>query len=289
MAFIEGFTVKSWKDFRKGIEDAYDFHTTPQGVELIASSDGITRDPKGVPVLPDWENPFHLLDMIRFFRNYDGTPSRKAAELFDRTFIRAGEHGIKKAFEEASKEIDIYGRRWLWEQGQRDFDYLVYDFPGCVGVGVVIKDGVVKYGYIADCGLAVFSHDGKVVFRTKNEGPNSKGSIDEDIRKKYKTKLRYPDFRHPEGRKIIRSLYRNNPSNGLAYGALTGEKEAMHYVRTGEFKLEDNILAVYTDGLEHAVHSPEFARMIKEKRQTWLIHKLCQKKVRTEGTLVLRR
>ena len=61
-------------------------------------------------------------------------------------------------------------------------------------------------------------------FMTPNEGPNSKGSIDADIKSKYKT-----GFKFPEGRKIIRSEYRNNPIQPLAYGALTGEENAMRY------------------------------------------------------------
>lgn len=284
MGNVHGFTLENWKNF-KPVEDAF---AISRDEKTIALADAITRDPRGMPILPDFRNllnPMNVLEIFKFFKNYPKpSPAKAVANLFCKGFLDlvSLDYDTKTVFDKLNNRVKVYGEEWRIDESAKEFDYLEHDFPACVAVGLTVKDGIIRWGYIADCGLAVFNRKGEVVFRTKNEGP--KISIDEDVAKRYKT-----GFRFPEGRKIMRSLYRNNPSNKLAYGALTGEKEAMHYVRTGEFELGDNILAAYTDGLEHVVYSDDFAMQIKKGCDIDLIERLCQKKVGTEGSLVLRR
>ncbi len=160
-------------------------------------------------------------------------------------------------------------------------DYLENDYLACVAAMASIQGGVLSYGFIADCGVAVFDNNGNILFKTNDEGPNTRGSIDEDVYEKYSER-----FNNPDGRKRIRREYRNNPGNPLAYGALTGEDSAMHYVRTGQVGVAPNDLVfVYSDGLEHVLHLGEFSDKVR-RRGLAGIEKLCNRTVRTEGTLL---
>ncbi len=283
MRIADGFTVKNWKNL-KPCEDAYSF--LPDG-RLIAVADGITRDPEEMPVLPLKTN---LIGMAKFFMSYPKeSPAFEAAETFCHIFSLFGQHGLKNAdsdtinalFKVANKEIRNFSEMYLLDKELQEFDYLKNDIPGCTAAGAVISESNVNYGFIADCGIALFNENGKIIFRTDNEGPNSRGSIDEDVKRKYKA-----DFRYPKGRRIIRKFYRNNPSNLLSYGALTGEESAMSYVKTGKKEIScGDIVVAYTDGLEEIIFSEDFAKVIR-KRDFDRFKSLCKKHVKTEGSLV---
>ncbi len=191
---------------------------------IIAVADGITRD------LVKGKYP-------------DPSPAKIAADLFCESFLK------KSSLRYVNDQI----KRLNNEENPMK-DYLENDFWACVAVGGVIKDYKLSYEFIADCGLAVFNKEGKLKFKTANEGPNSKGSIDEEVKKKYST-----GFNKPKGRKIIRSKYRNNLDEPLAYGALTGEKNAEHYVGGGEIDLEEeDYVLFYTDGMIPLIFSDKF-------------------------------
>ncbi len=273
---MKGFTVQHWMNFRPQ-EDSWGAYSYPK---IFAAADGITRDPRGMPVISHRNH----LKMIEFFLKYPRpSPAKYAADAFCRVFQEVvldfydkNNNAVLEGFREANKEI-----KKLNEEHNPHPDYLENDFWACVAVGAVREKGVLSYGFIADCGIAVFDGSG-LTFRTPNEGPNSKGSIDDDVLRKYQT-----TFAFPEGRKIIRSLYRNNPQEPLAYGALTGEEAALQYVRTGQVEVEPlrDTAVVYTDGLEEVVFSQEFSKTLK-CRDHLLLEPYCKKKVKTEGTLV---
>lgn len=87
-------------------------------------------------------------------------------------------------------------------------------------------------------------------------------------------------------RRTVRRDYRNRPENPYAVGALTGEADAMHYVRVGEIDLApDQVLVAYADGLEHVVRAPAF-RDIVRRRDARAMLRLCRRRVITEGSRV---
>ncbi|MEM4270820.1 MAG: hypothetical protein QXO70_01850 [Candidatus Pacearchaeota archaeon] len=276
---MQGFTVHH-PFCLKPEEDSYGFSRKHQ---LVAIADGVTRDPKNMPILPDSKKD--IPGMARFFLNYPRpSPAKRAADAFVKTYLQAmtsfkekDAQAIYEAFKEVNNQIRILNLCYNIFP-----DYLENDYWACVAAGTTLreqdKQKILSWGFISDCGVAVFDENGNIVFKTKNEGPNEK--IDKERDKVYGS------FRFPEGRKATRRIYRNNPQNPLAYGALTGEEEAMHYVRTGELELKPgNILVVYTDGLEHILISDKFAEKIKQKR-FGEIRGLCRRKVKTEGSLV---
>lgn len=276
---IQGFTVNHPLNF-KPEEDSYRFNSR-QGI--IAVADGITRDPKGMLVLPSKRD---LVGMARFFLNYPRpSPAKIAADRFTKSFLEVmlsckdkNQQAVKEAFEIANKRIRLLNLTYNMFS-----DYLIDDYWACVASGTALreqdKQKVLSYGFITDCGVAVFDENGNMVFQTPNEGPSAEMD-------KEREKL-YGSFKFPEGRRATRRIYRNNPITPLAYGALTGEQEAMHYVRTGELEFKPGqILVLYSDGLDYIVNSGKFAEKLKQKRFGG-IRNLCRRKVHTEGSLVL--
>lgn len=248
---------------------------------IIAIADGITRDCINESV--GEKNPKGIIHL--FFNYMKQNSAKKAAKLFCKSFIKylkkskISEKSIKKAFEFSNKQI-----KSLNKKKNPNPDYLENDFWACVSSGGIIdtKNNRLYYGFIADCGVSIFNSNGKLKFRTKNEGPGSKGSIDKDVKRKYNA-----SFREERGRAIIRSFYRNNPKNKLSYGALTGENLAMSYIKTNSVQFNENdFIIFYTDGFETIIFSKDFSNRLK-KEDFKSLRRLCQENVKTEGTLVL--
>ncbi|MBS3074832.1 hypothetical protein J4429_00075 [Candidatus Pacearchaeota archaeon] len=281
---LKGFTVENWKHRFLPSEDVYRFSQSGKS-GILSVADGITRDPTN-GTLPNLDSIF---GKVQFVLGYPKpSPAFYVANMFCKSFNsyfesmpsgkRINEDSIFESFRIANQIIRNFNNKFF---PYAELDFLKRDYTGCVASGAIADGRDVFYGYIADSGFIVLDDKGNIRFKTENEGPNSKGNIDEDVAKKYRT-----GFKFPKGRTIIRSQYRNNPDEPLAYGALTGQTEAMNYVRTGYFELQEgDVPIVFTDGLESVIQSPEFAEKIRE-RDFKGIKKLCRRKVRTEGTLV---
>ncbi len=235
--------------FKHSKEDSFKYSSGKDKI-LVAVADGITRDPIGIKELPDSNDVRAIKEVVKKYPK--PSPAKRAADLFCVSFIKQLKNkkinisSIKNSFRYVNKKIEKLNKK-----NNPKPDYLENDFRACVGVGGAIKNNQLYYGFIADCGVCVFDNKGKLRFRTENEGPNSKGNIDKNVTKKYKT-----GFKFSEGRKIIRSRYRNNLLNPLSYGALTGEKQAIEYVRTGKFRLNNgDYILFYSDGMPPIIYS----------------------------------
>ena len=134
-------------------------------------------------------------------------------------------------------------------------DYLQNDFAACVASAGIISNKTLHYAYVCDCGVCIFDKNGKLKFKTKNEGPNPK--IGREITKHPK---KYGlSWKDPRCRARTRSHYRNNPKESLSYGALTGEKTALKFIRTGVKKLNSkDIIIFYSDGFIPIIFSKKF-------------------------------
>ena len=276
---INGFTVSNWKK-KAAFIPGDDSFSIDSANKILAVADGVTRDPQEIVDLGT------LKGKLEFAWYYPRpSPAKKAADIFCQTFSEVlrgynqssrDEKAIKKAYQEANSRI----KQWN-NQNMLNMDYILNDFAGCVSSGVIEKEGVIYFGCLADCGVAIFDENGNLRFRTENQGP---GKYDKYIWQD--KRLQNIDWKNPEAREIIRKYYRNNPSEKNSYGVLTGEDAAMDYVRTGKQEIKPNEhLFVYTDGLEQAIFSNEFGNKLKEKDMKKL-EKLCRQKVETEGTLI---
>lgn len=244
-------------------EDSFKYHKNKNKI-IIAVADGETRD---------------LVDG----KYLKLSPAKKAADLFCKSFVtyleklKPNKAFIRKAFRYSNDLI-----RKLNKKNNPNPNYLENDFWACVAVGGVIENSQLCYGFIADCGVAIFDKNGKLRFRTPDEGANKDDSIDKDVARRYKT-----SFGEDKGRRIIRSEYRNNPSNPISCGSLTGEKSAMSYVRTGSIKINDgDYIVFYSDGFARILYSNDFDISRKFNGSEKYVSQHLDKIDGGEGTLV---
>ena len=252
---------------------------------IATVADGVTRDP--TKYLPNTKNTQGRLIFILDYPKE--SPAKVAAEtlVLNTNRVLRGikdidERDIVEAFREANNLIREYQ-----EQTIPRIDYIINDFPGCVGATAISLRFHVIYGFICDSGVALVDRNGNLKFRTLNEGPDRKAK---EIWAN--PPLNQLSWRDPRAKRIIRSNYRNSPMEPNSYGVFTGEGTAMEYVKTGtEIKDKDDTILVFTDGVENAIFqndgdiSGKAADKIRSRDFVGL-EKLCQKNVRTEGTLV---
>ena len=224
---------------------------------IFGVADGITRDPN----LPSGFKSRKIENALKFYPNPSG--AKKVADIFCNGFIDLAErlNSIKDVFVKINSSIASYNNKRI-----KSVDYLVNDYFACVACGGYIKNNILYYGYIGDCGIAIFNKDGYLKFQTKN------GLADfVKFEKKY---LENKDFNWimPEYRYLIRSEYRNKKKfHGkilVSYGALTGEKSAINFVHQGKRKLNTGDLIVfYSDGFENLINYPYFFKAIYNKSE----------------------
>ncbi len=281
---MKGFIAENWK-FRLFNHPPEDAFSIDEKENIAAVADGVTRDP--MPCLPDVNSFFGKLKFMMHYPKQ--SPAKAAADLFCKSFpillkdffIR-DEQAIKSTFEEINNQI----KQWNLKNMPNP-DYVVNDYAGCVSSAMIYKKYFLTYGFICDCGLAVLDEKGNLLLRTFNDGP--------DVHRKHildSNKLKNMKYNMPEARKIIRSEFRNNPKERYSFGVLTGEGNAMHYVRTGSVDIKPtDILLVYSDGLEQIIYNKDndingvFADMLLNKSNEKL-ERFCQRNVKSEGTLV---
>mgnify|MGYP001565310480 CR=1 FL=1 len=277
---IKGFTTANWKK-QIALMPREDSYSIDQQEGIVAVADGVTRDP-----LKNLPNSRTLAGKIKFAFHYPRpSPAAVAANIFTRTFpqvlqdylvFNRNQEAIRNAFAEANKRISDWNKDNI-----PAVDYIKRDFAGCVSAGAVKLTELVSFGYLTDCGVAIFDENGNLKFRTENQGPDK---YDKNIWKDLR--LQRLEWADPKARKIVRSEYRNNPEEENSFGVLTGEETAMHYVRTGTHEIKpDETLIVYSDGLEPVIFSGDFSDKLKQKDFRGL-EKICRQKVKTEGTLI---
>lgn len=138
-------------------------------------------------------------------------------------------------------------------------DYLQNDYYGTVASAAFIKDHILYYSYICDCGIIVYDKNGKKTFQTEDEL--------EKITRPFLNTIPYP-WTDDRSRIITRRDYRNNlmmihDGKCVSYGALTGEKNAESFIREGTFPLhDDDTVIVYSDGFFNFLDIPEFISLI---------------------------
>lgn len=222
--------------------------------KIWAIADGVTRDPK----LPENFKSKSIEDILAYYPKPSG--AKMVANIFTKNFVTLAKKNlsIKDIFKKINLLINIYNKKNIDK-----VDYLVNDFFACVACGGYIKNNSLKYGLIGDCGMAIFNSDGKLNFCTKD---GMKPFVD------YENKfLKKSDFNWsmPEYRVLIRSEYRNYikkpKEKKIAYGALTGEVEALSFVTIGERKIRPGSKIVFfSDGARQLVLSSGFSKLMKE-------------------------
>lgn len=270
---MKGFTIHNIPE--RPLED---FYLIDKNKRVISVADGVTRD---------WDETLRK-DMISQYPN--PSPAEISAKLFCIEFQsylsnkeQVSEREIRNAFEKANKKIGEWNRL-----NNPNPDYALKDLAGCVASGIVESEDIVYYGFLTDCGVAVFDKNGDLRFRTENQGPSK---FDEYIWRD--ERLQNQQWTNPEVRRIIRRDYRNNPKENHSFGVLTGEESALNYVRTGSIKLQNgDYVLVYSDGVENIIFDDKgkpnnYFKELLRKDDFEGLERLCKQKVKTEGTLVI--
>lgn len=206
-------------------------------------ADGITRDPIGVSDLSSCSYK-ELLDKY---------PRPSGAELAAKeicnTFSK-NNGSIRNRLIKCNNSVKLLNNKYIPK-----CDYLENDFYGAVAACIHIKNKILDYAYICDCGVIVYDSLGNIKFQTEDD------------------KKRYSDpfinrigiaWNLPEARVIVRRDYRNNLNNiqngsCVSYGALTGEASAVEFIRSGKIKLDKHdIILVYSNGFTNLLHDSEF-------------------------------
>jgi hypothetical protein len=267
-----GFTVRNWKAEFAGfpIEDNYAYD---ENRKIAVVADGVTRDFLDGSVVTK-----NLGGLLKSWKGKYPKYAQDVSRLCTETFLKTN------SLVKVNKAIEDYNSKTF-----KEINYLANDFAGCTSAGIFEKDGFLEWQFICDSGITILDQNGNLKFKTPSEGPNSIRSIDEEVRRLYNS-----GFNESKGRRIIRSQYRNNPEEPLAYGVLTGEKNALSYIRTGKEKLKDgDYVLVYTDGIKDIIFKDE--DNINQDVLVSLWHgksemkKFCNKRISTEGTLVVYR
>lgn len=235
-----------YNSFNLPTEDSFKVRTDKDyGIFVVA--DGITRDPNKIKkIVIDFSNK-ELAKKIS--KNYPRpSPAKIAADLFCKSFVKYYNNSfdIFELFKKANDKIRLLNKKKNKKQ-----DYLGNDFWACVASGAILSNNRLYWGFISDCGLAVFDESGKLKFRTNNEGPSKQ--IDALLKK------RGTSFAFQKGRRLARKFYRNNPAESFSYGAITGEQKSLYYVRTGEIKVNcGDYIIFFSDGALPILFSDKF-------------------------------
>ncbi len=241
-------------------------------------ADGITRDPIGVGDFSTCSKE----DLLKKYPRPSG--GELAAKEICNSFSKS-RGTLKERLVMANEAVKSLNNKYI-----KSCDYLENDYYGAVAACISIKDDVLYYSYICDCGVIVYDKNGNIKFKTQDDK--------ELFSDPYIDKIGIP-WNLPEARKIVRSKYRNNLNNivdgkCVSYGALTGEEVAVSFIREGSISLDKgDIVIVYSDGLTNFLNDKEFINIMlkfeKDKVEKYIEEKAKEdyKKYGSEKTLVV--
>ena len=210
-------------------------------------ADGITRDPIGI-------SDFSLCTKQDFLEKYPRPSGAElAAKVICDTFSKTQGTLMEKLIE-CNKNVHILNEKYI-----NKCDYLQNDYFCAVAFCVNIENNILNYAYICDCGIIVYDQLGNIKFQT------------EDDKEKYSDpfikNIGIP-WNLPEARIIVRRDYRNNLDNiqndkCVSYGAITGERDAIEFIRDGRLSLKNgDLILLYSDGFINFLHDKEFIKQL---------------------------
>ena len=256
------------------VEDQY---YAGENTAIIA--DGITRDPIGIKDFSKCSKK----DLIINYPNPSG--AEMCAKEICKTFKE--ENGtLKEKLIKCNEAVNLLNKKYI-----KECDYLENDYYGAVASCIEIKESTLKFAYICDSGVIVYNKLGNIKFQTEDDK-----KIYSDP---YKREAGLPPWYLSECRKIVRSKWRNNPDNIIdgkcvSFGAITGEKEAISFIKSGEIEIEkEDTVLLYSDGFSEFLHEQEFINKIldfnKEDFENYIVFKSTQdyEKYGKEKTIII--
>lgn len=256
------------------VEDQY---YANENTAIIA--DGITRDPIGIKDFSKCSKK----DLIINYPNPSG--AEMCAKEICKTFEE--ENGtLKEKLIKCNEAVNLLNKKYI-----KECDYLENDYYGAVASCIEIKESTLKFAYICDSGVIVYDKLGNIKFQTDDDK-----ALYSDP---YKSKITGNTWHLPETRVIVRRDFRNKPDNihdgvCVSFGAITGEKEAISFIKSGEVELEnEDTVLLYSDGFSDFLHEQEFINKIldfnKKDFENYIISKSTQdyEKYGKEKTIII--
>ncbi len=187
--------------------------------------------------------------------------ARVASQIFCHSVLEYIEKNFEPKKEIIEKAFDFANER-IWQlnlvEGMVEkLDYDIYDLFDTVGVTAFLINSQLFYGFVGDCGLAIFDKNNFLKFETK----------DLVLPAKERAKRKYPNWEKipkRERTKIMHKEFRNCPS-GLGYGSFTGEKGVKKYYRIDKKILkEKDLVVLFSDGFREYLKFPEFVEILRK-------------------------
>jgi serine/threonine protein phosphatase PrpC len=162
---------------------------------------------------------------------------------------------IEKSFNLANlriKELNVN------EGIDKKLNYFDYDWFDAVGVlGFILGDNL-YYGFVGDCGLAIFDMANHLKFQTKNEV----SPFLEKARKIYKN---WGEMSFKQKSIIQHRDFRNNPG-GEGYGSFSGEEGIKKYYQIdGKYLNKGDLVIFYSDGFFDYFKEPAFIEILRKE------------------------
>lgn len=224
---------------RHPVEDACQWIDKNKTI-IAAVADGVTRD----LVAGKYPQP---------------SPAKIAADLFCEIFVENlksrdsfSSVALKNSFVAANQAIAQLNKKKI-----KKVDYAQNDYWTCVAVGAVIALSNLHWAFIGDSGVCVYDKLGKLKYRTPDDVLAAKQYINQIFGK----------YSGSNFKQYVRKTLRNSKKfvggRMVSYGALTGEKEALNFIKSGSWTIEpgDNII-LYTDGAEELIYSKVFIQKL---------------------------
>ncbi|MBU4299141.1 protein phosphatase 2C domain-containing protein [Patescibacteria group bacterium] len=239
---------------------------------------------------------FVLADGVTQSRFEDGSYSypagaKAAAEIFCYIAMEYLEKNLKPSQEKKTIEngFDLANKK-IWELNKNEgmiekLDYVVLDYFDTVAVAGFLAKNTLFYGYVGDCGLAIFDKNNQLRFQTKD-------LVEPAVKRAKLIYKNWDELAQNERTKIFHRDFRNNPS-GEGYGSFSGEPGVKKYYKIDSLILDSGDLVIfYSDGFVDYLKFPEFIKILRREDKkaldefTFKMAKENEQKFGTDRTLI---
>lgn len=236
---------------------------------IFCVADGVTRDNIYGQAVPYPNNEEEVRKWIKEYPNPSG--AYEAAKICADKFVEyVSKHDESKINKEMIMQVAKQVNQDIWIINKdRKIDYQKEDYYCCEAVGgIIIQDKMYCFS-IGDCHITLLDKDQNIVFTTINNHKQFEDYLDNIY-----IKNNAFDWNNPEDRIMVRKHYRNKPDKkykgqDVSFGALSGEKEAEHYIDVYEVPLEKvEYICAYSDGCEPIFEEKERIKEMLENPES---------------------
>jgi len=210
---------------------------------------------------------FILADGVTQSRFEDGryaypAGARAAAQIFCQSCLEYLEENFKPAKKIIETAFDFANER-IWELNKQEgmkekLDYLIYDYFDTVGVAGFFFKRELFYGYVGDCGLAIFDKNNRLKFQTKDR-------VEPAVKRARVIHKNWDEMEQKQRTEIFHRDFRNNPSV-QGYGSFTGEKGVKRYYQIDSLILNSgDLILFYSDGFVEYLKLSEFIKILRKE------------------------